>query len=135
MGGQFLPQQARAEIDREFAVADNVEGRLAQQPAAAVPAQHRPDPQRQLVSRLPEQPSCDAPAAVLPGGVQVADVSPAAVPGHPLVLSGRLHLGAADHVPGQHDRQAGAVHPDGRENDSPRMAGWAGRCRPSTLAR
>jgi len=61
---------------------------------------------------LPEQPGSHPAAAVAGRDMQVADVSPAAVPGQPLSLIQDLRLDVADHLLAEHRGLAAAVDPD-----------------------
>jgi hypothetical protein len=80
------------------------------QPGVVEQAAHPGQPEP--VRGLPEQPRSHATAAVPGRDIQVADVGPAAVPGHPLALVQDLRLDVADHLLAEHGGQAAAVDPD-----------------------
>ncbi len=80
------------------------------QPGVVEQAAHPSQPEP--VGGLPEQPGSHAAAAVRGHDMQVADVGPAAVPGHPLALVQDLRLDVADHLLAEHGGQAAAVDPD-----------------------
>src|SRR5690348_14237947 len=82
----------------------------ALQPGVVEQAAHPGQPEP--VGGLAEQPRSHAAAAVRGRDVQVADVGPAAVPGHPLSGVQDLGLDVADHLLAEHGGEAAAVDPD-----------------------
>jgi len=68
--------------------------------------------QAQPLGGLAEQPGPDAAAAVGRPDVQVADVGPPGVPGHPFSVRQGVNLDVADHLLAEQGGQAAAVDPD-----------------------